>query len=98
MARVRKDWQVAEFLDDGNRRNVERIARVAFERPDAALAEHDARVAAGEDVLGREQPLFDRRGYAAFEKHRRSCPSEIAQQVEALHIACADLQNVRVSL
>jgi hypothetical protein len=36
-------------------------------------------VAAGQDVLGRQQPLFDRRGDAALEHHWLAHVTELAQ-------------------
>ena len=39
MARVDEDRQMTQLLDDGDRRDVERVASVALERADAALAE-----------------------------------------------------------
>src|SRR3989304_5564289 len=36
---------------------------------DAALAEDDVAVAVGEDVLGGEQPLLDRRPHATLQEH-----------------------------
>ncbi len=98
VARVNQDRQVAELLDDGDRRDVERVARVALERADAALAQHHVHVAARQDVFRRQQPLFDRRGNAALEHdgHRRM--PQLAQQREVLHVARADLEDVGIAL
>ena len=47
------------FLHDRNRRDVQRVAGVGFERADAALAQDHVVVAARHDVFGGEQQLFD---------------------------------------
>ena len=39
--RVHDDRKVREFLDDRDRRDIQRVARVRFESPDASLAEND---------------------------------------------------------
>src|SRR5262249_60488194 len=70
VARIGNNRKVAEFLDDWNRRNIERVSCGRLECPDAALTQDHVAVTAGENVLGREKPLLDRRGDPAFEKHR----------------------------
>jgi hypothetical protein len=52
MTGVGHDRQMAEFLDDRDRRDVKRVARGRLERPDSALAQDYVVVAAGQDVLG----------------------------------------------
>ena len=96
VARVGHDRQVTQFLDDRDRGDVERVARRRLERPDAALAEDHVVVAAGQDVLRRQQPLFDRGGDAALEEHRLAHVAELAEQREVLHVPRADLEDVRV--
>ena len=83
-------------LDVRDRREVERVARVVGERAHAALAEDDLVVALGEEVLGREQQLLDRRRHAALEEHGLAQAAEPLQQREVLHVARADLQAVGV--
>ena len=68
--RVGDDRQVGEFVDDRDGGDVERVARVGLEGADAALAEDDVVVAAGQDVFGRQQPLLNRRRHAALEQDR----------------------------
>jgi hypothetical protein len=98
MARVGQDGQVTELLHHGNGRDVERIARVALERANPALAQHDIHVAAGQDVLGGQQPLFNRGRDAALQENRRARATEFSQQGKVLHVARANLQDMRVLL
>src|SRR5216117_3061979 len=55
---VANHWQMGKLLDDRDGGDVEGVARVGFERADAALAEDDVVIAAGEDVLRAEEKLF----------------------------------------
>src|SRR5262245_61560231 len=96
VARVGDDRQVAELADDRDRRDVEGVARRRLEGADAALAEDDVVVAAAQHVLGRQQPLLDRRRDAALDHHRFADVAELAQQGEVLHVARADLVDVGV--
>jgi hypothetical protein len=82
---------VTELLHDGDRRDVERVARVALERTNATLAEHHVHVSAGQDVLGRQQPLLDGRRDAALQQYRRPRVPELPKEREVLH-ARADLR------
>jgi len=51
VGRVGDDGQVRELLHHWDGRNVERVARIALERADAALAQDDIGIAGGQDVL-----------------------------------------------
>src|SRR4029079_19645042 len=68
------------------------------ERANAALAEDDVLIAAGEHVLGRQQPLFDRRRDAALEQDRLPRAAKLAQQRIILHYARAALVDVGIAL
>lgn len=96
MARVDDDRQVRQFLEHGHRREVERIARVVVKRADAALAEDDLLVAAGHDVLGAHEQLLERAGQAALEQDGLAQLAKLTQEVEVLHIARADLNDVHI--
>src|ERR1017187_5975540 len=89
---VGDDGQVGEFLDDRDGGEIEGVARLGLEGADAALAEDDVVIAAGQDVLGGEQESRD----AAVEQHGFGLLAEVAQQIEVLHIAGADLQDVHI--
>src|SRR5262245_21080946 len=96
MARIGDHREVAELLHDRNRGDVEGVARGGLERANPAFAEDHVCVAAGEDVFGRQQPLFDRRGDAAFEQDRLPRVTELAQERVVLHVPRADLKDVAV--
>ena len=66
VARIDDDRQVREALQNRHSRNIKRVARERLIRADAALAEDDALVAAGHDVLGAHQKLLDRVREAAL--------------------------------
>ena len=78
----------------GMTRQVERVAAVVGERPHAALAEDHVVVAAGHDVLGGHQPLFERRAHAALQQHRLAALAHPLEQREVLHVPRADLDDV----
>ena len=94
--RVDDDRQVRQVVHQRHRREVQRVARGRLERPDAALAQDDLRVAGRGDVLGGHQPLLDRGAEAALEHHRPARAPAREQQREVLHVARADLEDVRV--
>src|SRR5688572_148574 len=96
VARIRDDRQVAQLLDHRDGGDVERVPRCRLERADAALAEDDVVVAAGQDVFRRQQPLLDRRRDTALEQHRLALVTQFPQQGEVLHVAGADLEDVTV--
>ena len=70
VARVGDDRQVRELLHQGNRREIEQIARHRVEAANAALAQNHALVAFGENVLGAHEQISDRRRHAALEQDR----------------------------
>ena len=80
----------------GNRREIEGIAGLSLKGLDAALAQHNVGIAAREQILGRQQPLFDAGRRATLEQNRLVNLGEPAQQVEVLHVARTYLQHVRV--
>ena len=84
------------WLSSGHGRQVQRVPGVGLERPDAALAQDDVRVARADDVLGGHQPLLDRRAVAALEHDRPGDPPDVAQQRVVLHVPGADLEDVGV--
>ena len=98
VAGVDDDRQVALPLDVGNDRQVERVAGRIFEGPDSALAEDHLPVPFGEDVLGRHQEVFHGRAHAAFQEDRDPGAAAFLEQVEVLHVAGADLEDVGVAL
>src|SRR5438067_6658750 len=57
--RIDQNRKMRQFLDDRNRRDIERISRVILEGADSALTEHHIVVATGHDVLRRQQPLLN---------------------------------------
>ena len=96
VARVDHDRQVGQLAEERDRGQVERVAGVRLEGPDAALAQDHVRVARAEDVLGGHQPLLDRRAKAALEQDRPGDPPDVAQERVVLHVAGADLEHVDV--
>src|ERR1019366_3071461 len=66
---VGNNGKVREFLDNRDRGDIERVARIGLKCTDAALAKNHVVVAASHDVLGAQQELFDRRGHSALEEH-----------------------------
>src|SRR6185437_7720327 len=93
---IAKHRKVRELLEHGDRGDVHGVARVGLEGADAALAKHEVVVAAGEDVFGGEQNLFDGGGDAALEQAGLAHVAELAEQVEVLHVARTDLEAVDI--
>ena len=79
--------KMRELLHNRDCRDIHRVARVGLKCPDAALAQDHVVVAAGHDVLGRQQQLLDSRHNAALEQNGLALLAELAQQVEIPHIA-----------
>src|SRR5437868_11647128 len=85
-----------EFLDDGNRGDIQGVARVGLEGANAALAEDDLIISAGHNVLGGKQQLFESGRDAALEQDRLAHLAQLTQQIEILHVARAYLENIYV--
>ena len=90
--------QVGLLFDDGNHREVQRVAGVLFKGADAALAENDVFVAACHNVFGAHDPLLDGVGKAALQQHGLFHFAHRFQQPEVLHVARADLHKVHILL
>src|SRR3990170_2833386 len=97
VAGVADDGQMADPLDHRDGVDIEGESRGRLVRADAALAEDDVAVAVGEDVLGGEQPLLDRRPHAALEEHGLVRLADLVQEGEVLHVAAAYLEDVGVA-
>ncbi len=91
---VGQNRKMRELLDDRNGRNVQRVARVVFKCTNATLAEHHVVVPARHDVLGREKPFFNRCRRPALQENRLADLRQFLQQIEVLHVACPDLQDI----
>ena len=96
MARIDDDRQVRQLMEHRHGGKIERVSRIIVKRADAALAEDDLLVAARHDVLGAHQQLLERSGETALEQNGLAEPSELLEQVEVLHIARADLNDVHI--
>ena len=94
MGRVNDDRQMAHALEYRNSGNIQRVAGVLFVGADAALAEDNVLVAARHDILGAHQKLLHGVREAALEQDGLAGLAELLQQLEVLHIACADLEAV----
>ena len=94
MGRVNDDRQMAHALEHRNGGNIECVAGVLLVGADAALAEDNVLVAARHDVLGAHQKFLHGVCEAALEQDGLAGLTEFFQQLEVLHIACADLEAV----
>ena len=78
-------------------RQVEGVAGVGLKGADAALAEDDLLVAAGHDVFGAHQQLLDGVGTGrALSRMGLFGLAQLLEQLEVLHVARADLDDVHV--
>ena len=80
---------------DGNRADVERVARGGFKRADSAFAENHPGAAVNEEIFRRVQPLFDCCGHPALEEDGASGLGDVFEEVVVLAVARADLNAVR---
>ena len=96
MRRIDDHRQVGEVVEEGHGGQVERVAGICLERPDASFAQDHVGIAGADDVLGRHQPLLDRRAVPALEHHRPGDPSDRGQERVVLHVPGADLEDVGV--
>src|SRR5436305_13703664 len=96
MRRVCYDGKMCEALQNGHGGDVHRVPGAGLKGPDATSAKNDLIVAAGHDVLGGKQQLFYSGRYAALEEDRFAGLAQLPQQVEVLHIARPNLENVCV--
>src|SRR5271157_1995623 len=97
VAGIHEDRQVAEPLDDGHGCDVQRVAGLGLECPDAPLAQNDVGVAPLHDVFRREKELFDRSHHAPLQKHWPARLPDCPQEREVLHVARPHLEDARVA-
>src|SRR5216683_562425 len=96
LRRIDDHGQVRELAHERHRVEVQREPSRGLERADAALAKDHAAVALRQHVLGGEQPLLDGRRHAALEQHGLARAPGLLQQRVVLHVARAELKDVRV--
>ena len=96
VAGIDDDRQMRPARGDGDAGDIQGISDGVLEGLDAALAEHDVAIALAEDVFGGEEPVFDGRGQAALEEDGLSHFADLAEEVEILHVAGADLEAIDV--
>src|SRR5216683_7793799 len=96
VGRIGKHRKVGKFFDNRNGGDIERIARIGFECPNAAFAENYVVIASGEDVFRAHQKFFHGGGHAALEKNWFADFAEGEKEIVVLHVARADLEDVHV--
>ena len=83
----------AQHRDAGQ---IQRVARRRLISADAAFAQDDLVIAACHDVLSAHQPLLNRVRQPALEQNRLMRLAQHLQQLEILHVARANLNNVHI--
>ena len=96
VAGVQNYGQVSEFVEYRNGGNIASVAGGGFKRADAALTQHHLRIAMRHNVLRGHQQFLNGGTEAAFQKYGTAAFAQHFQQREVLHVARADLQNVRI--
>ena len=76
VARVDDDRQMAQLTHNGNRRDIERVARVGLEGTDAALAQHHVARAVRQQVFGSHEPFLNRGRKTALQEYRHTDRTE----------------------
>ncbi len=85
---------MAQLLDERYRIDLEPRLVESVERPDAGLAQDHLAVAVHEYVLGCEQELLHGGTGASTHQNRAVRAAHLAQEVEILHVAAPDLEEV----
>src|SRR5580692_4544365 len=83
-------------LGHGDAGDIQGISYGILEGFDSALAEDDAAIALAEDVFGGEEPVLDAGGEAALEEDGLAHFSDLAKEIEILHVSGADLKAIDV--
>lgn len=96
VAGVHDDGQVGHLVEHDHAGEVEGVPHTGLEGADAALAEDDVLVALGHDVLGAHDELLQRVGKAALEQDGLLLTAHGLEQLEVLHIAGTDLNEVHI--
>ena len=86
---------MGQLFDGRNGGQIQGVSVLGLKGSDAALAQHHIPVASGHDVLGGQEELLDRRGEPALEQHRLIVGADFLEELEVLHVARADLDDVR---
>ncbi len=94
LARVDYHRQVGFLFGGRHGGEVQGVAGVAFEGPDASFAENDIGVSVREKVFGGEQPLLDAHAHAAFEQDGFAAAGTGDEKLKVLRVAGPDLQDV----
>src|ERR1700678_161697 len=89
-------WKMRELFGERDSGKVKRIPHTGVEGLDPTLAKSDLIVPSREQVLSRQQPLLHRGRWTALEQNRLLGRRQPSQQGEVLHIACTDLEHIRV--
>ena len=92
--RVGSHGQVRQLMNDRDGRDVEGVASISLKCANATLTQNYIVVSAGHDVFGGEQQFFQRRGNATLEQDGLLDFSQLAEQIEILHVARSDLEDV----
>ena len=96
VAGVHDDGQVGELVEHGHGGEVQGVAGVVVKGADAPLAKDDLLIAAGHDVLGAHQELFEGVGEAPLEEDGLIRLAQLPEEVEVLHVPGPHLQDVHI--
>src|SRR6185436_13659360 len=87
MAQVHDHGERDLLFQEWNGRDVEREPGGPLERADAALAEDHAIIAAGQDVLRREEQLLEGRHECALQEDRLADAADGFEQLRVVHVS-----------
>src|SRR5262245_1972415 len=96
MTRIDKHREVRQLFEYRNRAQIESFARLGFIRSDSPLTENDSSVAFGRYIFGGKQKLLDGSAQSPLEHDRFVKLTNVREQLEVLHVARSDLQNIGV--
>ena len=94
VARVYDNGEMGFLAQHGDALEIKSVPCVSLECADAALAEDDVLVSGRHDILCGHDPFLIGGVEAALQKDRAVELSELLEQVEVLHVAGADLDEI----
>src|SRR5574342_425212 len=94
MAWIKDDREMGHFPRQGNDGKIRRVPGRGLEGAYAPLAKHHIRIAAEQNVLCRSEPFLDRCREPTLQDDRPSYFANLGQEVEVLHVARADLEDI----
>src|SRR6185369_11950610 len=83
------------LLDQRNYREIQGVAGGGLKGADAPFAKDDMGVSLCKDVFGSGEELLQSGAHPPFQEDRFLYPPDFTEQIEVLHVPCANLEQIR---